>query len=218
LYAGQFRILGSFASLANDRQESFSLVCLLGINCAVGALLIAAAANRFAYVSFSFEGQSVWLLQCAPIHPRSLVRAKFIGWLGALALTGSSILLYAAWRLDAPLSALLVTVIGIVAITYGIVGLAVGQGARYANYSWVSFAELAVSAGSFLFMLSSFLYLTICLPLLCLAFYFSVMTEDPILSAIGCSSALLLIGVITHLTTNHSLNLAEKSFADRDYL
>src|SRR5205085_1988025 len=76
-------------------------------------------------------------------------------WIFPVALLGAVVFLAAGLSLNIGLITLILSVLVSWCICYGIVGMAIGLGARYANFNWEHSSQLAAGFGNMVFMLSS---------------------------------------------------------------
>jgi len=125
------------------------------IHSAITAFFTSAVCTRLVFTALSLEGKSFWILQTAPMRFRSVLTAKFFGWFVPIAIVSGILfsvgthILVGRWEIT-----ILFTVLSFF-ISYGIVGLGIGLGAYFADFSWEHPSQLALSVGGFIFMLSS---------------------------------------------------------------
>lgn len=154
IYLYNFRVLQAIDNLPEKARMWWQGLLTL-CNIAMGAFVITAVSTRFVFPTVSFEGQSFWILQSAPISYRDVLRAKFWTWFVPVAIISSIILVSGAFAINADPHVILVNALISWVLCYGIVGLAVGMGALFANFNWEHTSQLAASFGSLIYMLSS---------------------------------------------------------------
>lgn len=122
---------------------------------AITAFFTSAVCTRLVFTSLSLEGKSYWILQTAPLDASDILKAKFSGWFIPIALISASLLaigtqtLTGRWDITVLFTALSFFV------SYGMVGMGIGLGAYFADFTWEHPSQLALSLGSFVYMLSS---------------------------------------------------------------
>ena len=154
LYLYNFRVLHAVEGLPGQTRawwEGFLIVA----NFSMGAFVSTAVCTRFVFPSLSLEGQSCWLLQTAPISFHALLTAKFRAWFLPVALMASVVFAAGAFALSTAPEIIVFNVVAAWCVCYGLVGLAVGLGATFANFDWEHSSQLAASFGSLIFMLTS---------------------------------------------------------------
>ncbi len=127
----------SFLSLGNFVMSSFVLI---------------AVAARFAFPTTALEGKAWWILQTSSLTVYQILRAKFYFWYFTIALLASVIFLAGGLALQLREHLLVGQVALALVSTYGIVGMAVGFGARFAAFDWEHPSQITSSLGSFLYM------------------------------------------------------------------
>lgn len=154
LYMSNLRTFVAIDAFAHDSSINWQRAFFI-IHTGITAFFTSAVCTRLVFASVSLEGKSFWLLQTAPVLFPDILRAKFIGWFIPVA-TVSSLLfavgthvLIGRWELT--------LFYGILSffVSYGIVGMGIGLGAYFADFSWEHPSQLALSLGSFVYMLSS---------------------------------------------------------------
>lgn len=154
LYLYNFRVLHAVKGLPESTQlwwRGFLVVS----NLSMGAFVVSAVCTRFVFPSLSLEGQSWWVLKTAPVTVREILEAKFRCWIGPVVAISAVIFASGAFAIGAPPPTVLITVGVSAVICYGLVGLAIGLGAVFANFEWEHSSQLAASFGSLVFMLCS---------------------------------------------------------------
>jgi ABC-2 type transport system permease protein len=153
-YLGNLKTFVALDSFATDASVNWQRAFFI-IHTAITAFFTSSICTRLVFTSISLEGKSYWILQTAPLLLRDILRAKFLGWYIPIAVlssllfsTGTQILI---GRWD---STLLFGALSFF-VSYGIVGLGIGLGAYFADFSWEHPSQLVLSVGSLVYMLSS---------------------------------------------------------------
>src|SRR3954471_15213839 len=135
------------------------------INLGMAGLVMATVSVRFAFPAVSAEGASFWIIRTAPITLRDFLWSKFwTAFVPVLVLT--EVLTVAANEflgVDPLLK--VVTALGIVFMTFALVGLAVGLGARYPRFG-ADPSQVAGSYGGVAFMMQAVLFVIVIMILL----------------------------------------------------
>jgi len=154
IYLYNFRVLQGVDSLPAGVRLWWQAFLMI-INISIGDFVITAICTRFVFPSISLEGASFWILQSAPLTLQRLLCLKFWIWYLPVAFIAGLIFAAGALALRADVAVIILNVISSAVICYGIVGLAIGFGAHFANFDWEHASQLAASFGSLVFMLSS---------------------------------------------------------------
>jgi len=122
-------------------------------NLALAGFVLSAVAVRFAFPAVSLEGKAFWILQTAPISPRSLLWSKF--WLNFLPLLvlGATLIFLSNILLRVPPWMMVLSLATIAAMTAGVAAIAVGMGALYPNFSFENAAQIPTSFGGAICMI-----------------------------------------------------------------
>jgi ABC-2 type transport system permease protein len=150
-----FSLLGSLGASLNDDALAWWGAFMIGTSLSLGAFVVSAACTRFVFPSLSLEGQSFWILQTCPLTFKQILRTKLWYWIPPIA--GLSVVMFLSGSvvIQAPASIVVLNVLVGLITSYGIVGLAVGLGAYFANFDWEHSSQLIASFGSLVFMLCS---------------------------------------------------------------
>ena len=125
------------------------------INICLGAFVSTAICTRFIFPSVSIEGRAFWILRAAPIDLAALLRLKFQSWIVPVALISAAVFTLGAYAIGANLAVVILSFYLSICMAFGIVGLALGLGALFADFTIESPSQLAAGLGSLTFMLSS---------------------------------------------------------------
>ena len=219
IYLYNFRILHAIHGLPTSTRlwwQGFLVISNVGM----GAFVITAVCTRFVFPSMSLEGQSFWILQTSPIGLRDILRAKFWCWLVPVATISSIIFASGALAINAEPHIVIINALSSWVICYGIVGLAVGLGAFFANFDWEHSSQLAASFGSLVFMLSSTILICASLvPVAILIFLRTMRTFGHFIPAerwylaVGCCA--LLLAILNYYATDWALKVGENALEQR---
>src|SRR4051812_14258287 len=131
------------------------------VNLGMTGLVMATVAVRFVFPSVSSEGAAFWIVRTAPIGLHDFLWSKF--WIGlvpvlvlteALTITGNYLL-----GVDRFLAAIAPVVV--VLMSFALVGLATGLGARYPRFAADNASQVAGSYGGIAFMVMAVLFVLI---------------------------------------------------------
>lgn len=152
IYLYNFNIMQSFQGLSPGALQWWKAFLIIS-NLCLGAFVVTAVGTRFVFPSISLEGQAFWILQSGPLTMRQLLRAKFACWFLPVATIAAVVFASGAFAINAEPEMVLFNVIAAAIFCYGIVGIAVGLGAFFANFTWEHASQLAASFGSLVYML-----------------------------------------------------------------
>ncbi|HEX3644914.1 MAG TPA: hypothetical protein VHT95_04860 [Vicinamibacterales bacterium] len=162
LYLYNFRVL----DLSRIPYMSSFLKNVYGfVNLGMAGFVMATVAVRFAFPAVSAEGSSFWIIRTAPITLHDFLWSKF--WTAfAPVLVLTEVLTVAANEflgIDPFLK--IVTALAIVFMTFALVGLAVGLGARYPRFG-ADPSQVAGSYGGVAFMMQAVLFVIVVIGLI----------------------------------------------------
>jgi ABC-2 type transport system permease protein len=162
LYLYNFRVL----DLSRIPYMSNFLKNIYGfVNLGMAGFVMATVAVRFAFPAVSAEGSSFWIIRTAPITLHDFLWSKF--WTAfAPVLVLTEVLTVAANEflgIDPFLK--IVTALAIVFMTFALVGLAVGLGARYPRFG-ADPSQVAGSYGGVAFMMQAVLFVIVVIGLI----------------------------------------------------
>jgi ABC-2 type transport system permease protein len=135
------------------------------INLGMAGLVMATVAVRFAFPAVSAEGASFWIIRTSPISLHDFLWSKFwTALVPVLALT--EVLTIAANEfLGVDPFLKMITALAIVFMSFALVGLAVGLGARYPRFG-ADPSQVAGSYGGVAFMMQAVLFVIVMIVLL----------------------------------------------------
>jgi len=135
------------------------------VNLAMAGLVMATVAVRFVFPAVSAEGQAFWIIRTAPVSIREFLWSKF--WIGLVPILAlSEVLTVAANELlgvDPFLE--IVAAVAIVFMSFALVGLATGLGARYPRFTADNASQVAGSFGGIAFMVMAVLFVLVVIAL-----------------------------------------------------
>jgi ABC-2 type transport system permease protein len=131
------------------------------VNLAMAGFVMATVSVRFVFPAVSSEGQAFWIIRTAPISMRDFLWSKFwTGFVPVFVLTET--LTVAANELlgvDPMLKALCAATI--VLLSFALVGMATGMGARYPRFNAENPTQIAGSYGGVTFMIFAILIVVV---------------------------------------------------------
>lgn len=164
IYLYNFRMLQSINALPSPSRYWWRGILVL-MNSSMAGFVLTALCSRFVFPSLSLEGQSFWLLQSAPLSISAILKGRFWFWYIPTSLLGIGIMISGSSAIDPSAEIVVLNIFFSAAMCAGMVGLAVGTGALFAEFEWEHASQLAASFGSLVFMMSSFvLIMTSMLP------------------------------------------------------
>ncbi|MEY4668109.1 MAG: hypothetical protein RL518_808 [Pseudomonadota bacterium] len=209
-YVSNLKTFVAIDTLGTDSTVNWQRAFFI-IHSAITAFFTSSICTRLVFTSVSLEGKSFWILQTAPVLLRDIIRAKFLGWyipiavISAILFSIGTQILIGRWEFT--------LLFGILSffITYGIVGMGVGLGAYFADFSWEHPSQLALSIGSLIYMLTcSLLVLLNIFPLGLLLQILVAPNPSTARSALICVVA-LSIAFINLVVAQLMLRLGERS-------
>ncbi len=152
VYLYNFRAIKEVPTVENELLTWWHALLSVA-NVVLGGCVIAAVSTRFVFPAISLEGRAYWLVRVAPLSIRQLLWKKFLTWIVPVSIVAVTLLLSGAFALDVSENGLLVSVFFAISLSIGIVGLAIGVGAVYANFRWETPIQVTAGFGSLVFML-----------------------------------------------------------------
>ena len=135
------------------------------INLGMAGFVMATVAVRFAFPAVSAEGASFWIVRTAPIALRDFLWSKFWIAFGPVLLLTEGLTIAANAFLGVDPFLKVVTALAIVVMTFALVGLAIGLGARYPRFG-ADASQVAGSYGGVMFMVQAVLFVIVMLGLI----------------------------------------------------
>jgi hypothetical protein len=125
------------------------------MHASITAFFTSSICTRMVFSSVSLEGKHFWLLQTAPVEMAGILRSKFSAWFPPVAIISALLFTTGTFIIVGRLDALIFYLVISIFVSYGIVGLGIGLGAYFADFAWDHPSQLALSIGSFVYMLAS---------------------------------------------------------------
>ena len=209
-YLGNLNTFVTLDSFATDASVNWQRAFFI-IHTAITAFFTSSICTRLVFTSISLEGKSYWILQTAPVLFRDILRAKFLGWyipiaaLSSLLFSIGTQILIGRWDIT--------LLFGLLSfyVSYGIVGMGIGLGAYFADFSWEHPSQLALSVGSLVYMLSSAtLVLLNIFPMGILLHLLLIRNPTPTRVVLICAVA-MTIALTNLLVARITLRLGERS-------
>ena len=136
------------------------------INLAMAGFVMATIAVRFVFPSVSAEGAAFWIIRTAPISMRDFLWSKFwTGFVPVLVLTEGLTLAANEFLGIAPFLKI-VCGAAIVFMSFALVGMATGLGARYPRFTADNASQVAGSYGGVTFMILGLLFIIVTIVLI----------------------------------------------------
>jgi ABC-2 type transport system permease protein len=129
------------------------------LNLGLAAFVMATVAARFVFPAVSAEGAAFWIIRTAPITYRDFLWSKFWSGLVPLLLMSVTLTVVANEFLAVAPFLKLITAAGITLMSFALVGLATGLGARYPRFSADNASQVAGSPGGVAFMVAAVSYI-----------------------------------------------------------
>src|SRR4051812_42236875 len=191
------------------------------VNLAMAGFVMATVAVRFVFPAVSAEGAAFWIIRTSPISMRDFLWSKF--WTGlvpvlllteVLTVVGNELL-----GVDPFLKVM--SAIAIVFMSFALVGLAMGMGARYPRFN-ADPTQVAGSYGGVAFMIQAMLFVIVMIVLLgwpASVYLFQRLRRFPMrpsqdLLMIGCFASAAILSVTIWLTSMRSGVAALKRLSD----
>jgi ABC-2 type transport system permease protein len=136
------------------------------VNLAMAAFVLAAVAVRFVFPAVSAEGPSFWIVRSSPVGMRAFLWSKFWTGLWPVLLLAEGLTVASNHLLGVAPVLRVLTAAAIVAMSFALVGLAAGLGARYPRFGAENVAQVAGSFGGIAFMVLAVLFIAAMVALL----------------------------------------------------
>ncbi len=129
------------------------------LNLGLAAFVMATVAARFVFPAVSAEGAAFWIIRTAPITYRDFLWSKFWSGLVPLLVMSLTLTIVANEFLAVDPFLKVVTAVGVIFMSFALVGLATGLGARYPRFSADNASQVAGSPGGVAFMIAAVSYI-----------------------------------------------------------
>jgi ABC-2 type transport system permease protein len=135
------------------------------INLGLAGFVLAALSVRFLFPSVSMEGRSFWIIRTLPVSFRTLLWCKYLIYFPPFLLFTQMLVYFSNRILMVPDFFLYLSMLNILAVAFALTGLAIGIGALMPSFKSDHPSKIAVGPGGVLYMLLSFVYLSLMLML-----------------------------------------------------
>lgn len=214
VYLYNYQMLQGPSNVSEDVMAVWRIFLLLS-NIALGSLVITSICSRFVFPSVSLEGQSFWLLQSAPVSIHDVLKAKFRSWSIPVSCIGGVVFISGAMALNAEGPLVLASCAAGIIICHGLVGLGIGLGAFFSQFEWEHSTQISTSLGSFIFMITSVIVLSLTMvPLGCMFGTYILFPESHSTQSselIIISSGLVCTYLVNHVASWWALSLGAKA-------
>jgi len=136
------------------------------VNLGMAAFVLSAVAVRFVFPAVSAEGAAFWVIRSSPISMRDFLWSKFWTALVPLVLLTVALTVVSNEFLGAEKFLKILTALAILVMTFALVGLAAGMGARYPRFYAESTTQVAGSYGGIAFMVLALVLIIVDIALL----------------------------------------------------
>ena len=128
------------------------------VNLAMAGFVLSAVAVRFIFPAVSAEGGAFWVVRTSPVSMKAFLWSKF--WTGLLPVLvlAECLTVVSNHFLGVALFLKLVTATAVFFMTFALVGLAAGMGARYPRFNADNMTQVAGSYGGIAFMVAAVLF------------------------------------------------------------
>ncbi len=192
------------------------------VNLGMAAFVMATVAVRFVFPAVSAEGRAFWIIQTAPIQLGDFLWSKF--WMGLIPIfvLTEALTIVANELLGIDPFLKVVTAVAIALMSFALVGLATGLGARYPRFAADNASQVAGSYGGVTFMIVAVLFIFATIALLgwgssmLLLFgrrHRHVLTGSQYLSIAACFGSAVLLSMATWL---FSMRMGVKALEDME--
>jgi ABC-2 type transport system permease protein len=135
------------------------------VNLAMAGFVMATVAVRFVFPGVSAEGPAFWIIRTAPISLRDFLWSKFWIGLAPVLVLSEGLTIAANHFLGVDPFLKIVAAIAIVFMSFALVGLATGLGARYPRFAADNASQVAGSFGGIAFMVLAVLFVLVIIAL-----------------------------------------------------
>lgn len=136
------------------------------LNLLLAGFVLSAVAVRFVFPAVSAEGEAFWIVRSAPISMRAFLWSKFWTGLPPVLMLALGLTVVSNRFLGARPFVQVLCAAAVVFMSFALVGLAAGMGARYPRFSAENVTQVAGSYGGVVFMVLAVLFLLVTVALL----------------------------------------------------
>jgi ABC-2 type transport system permease protein len=131
------------------------------VNLAMAAFVLSAVAVRFVFPAVSAEGAAFWIVRTSPVSMRAFLWSKFWTGLVPVLVMAEALTVVSNEFLGAVPFLKVVGACAIFFMTFGLVGLAAGMGARYPRFGAENVTQVAGSYGGIAFMVLAVVFIVV---------------------------------------------------------
>lgn len=153
LYLTNLRLFLALDSFPAESRAQWQAIFLI-MHAAITAFFTTSLCTRLVFSSVSLEGKQFWILQTSPISLRSVLESKCLAWFVPISLLSAVLFAIGVFLIVGRMDIVALYTALSFFISYGIVGVGVGLGALFSDFTWEHPSQLALSFGSFLYMLT----------------------------------------------------------------
>jgi ABC-2 type transport system permease protein len=136
------------------------------VNLGMAAFVLSAVAVRFVFPAVSAEGPAFWLVRSSPVTMTAFLWSKFWTGLVPIVVLAEALTLVSNQLLGVAPVLRLLGGVAIFFMSFALVGLAAGMGARYPRFSAENLTQVAGSYGGIAFMVLAVLFILVVVGLL----------------------------------------------------
>jgi ABC-2 type transport system permease protein len=136
------------------------------VNLSLAAFVISAVAVRFIFPAISLEGRAFWIVRSSPVPMRTVLWSKFWGGVLPILVMAEGLTLASNEFLGVAPFLKVLCGIAVLFVTFGLVGLAAGMGARFPRFTAENVTQVAGSYGGIAFMILAVLFVLVEIALL----------------------------------------------------
>jgi ABC-2 type transport system permease protein len=136
------------------------------VNLSMAAFVLAAVAVRFVFPAVSAEGPSFWIVRSSPVPMSAFLWSKFWAGLLPVAVLALGLTVASNQLLGVTTGLKVLTAVAILVMSFALVGLAAGLGARYPRFGAENVTQVAGSFGGIAFMVLAVLFIMLIVSLL----------------------------------------------------
>lgn len=136
------------------------------VNLAMAAFVLSAIAVRFVFPAVSVEGQAFWLVRTSPVSMEAFLWSKFWTGLVPVLVLAEALTILSNQFLGVDPFLKVLDAVAVFFMTFALVGLAAGMGARYPRFAFENVTQVSGSYGGVAFMILAVLFILVEIALL----------------------------------------------------
>ncbi len=129
------------------------------LNIGLVGFVLSALCSRFVFTATSIEGKKIWTIYTAPVEMKKFLWSKFWMFFPPLLLVSEFLVVVSNWLLQVDAYVMNVSIVAMLLITAGLVGLGLGLGAMYPMFEHENISEIPAGTGGILYMTTSLAYI-----------------------------------------------------------